>query len=174
MFIYTLTLMTQLFGNLQQTGNTPRLRCINFNFWGLFNPRWTLLFGRLGPLLRPNITLGSPFKIGSRRPTVWLSVVGQIVAFARYASKPRNQRIIFSSILASPFEFRNSSKIGLGFKVFTLGIGRILISRIGGLCWQKGQLRNVRCWQLYPCSPCGSFGTSAILGSFAISIPSLL
>jgi hypothetical protein len=155
-------------------GNIPRHRRTNFNSWGLFNPWWTQLFGRHEPLLRPRITLGFPFKIGYGRPIIWKSVVGQIVAFAHFANKSWNQWIIFSSIVASPFEFGNFSKIGLGFKVSIQGIGRILISKSGGPCWRMGQLRNVRRWLPYPCSPCGSFGMSAMLGSFAIRNPPLL
>jgi hypothetical protein len=69
--------------------------------------------------------LGFPFKIGFGRPIIWTSVVGQIVGFARFASKLQNQRIIFSSIATLPFEFGNFSKIGLGFKGSFQEIGRI-------------------------------------------------
>jgi hypothetical protein len=69
---------------------------------------------------------------------------GQIVAFARFASKLQNQRIIFLSIVDTLFEFGYLLRIGLGFKVYIQGIGRILISRSGGHCWRRGQLRNVR------------------------------
>jgi hypothetical protein len=56
------------------------------------------------------------FQICFGRLTVWTSMVGQIVGFARFASKLQNQRIIFLSIVISPLEFGNLSKIGLVLK----------------------------------------------------------
>jgi hypothetical protein len=60
---------------------------------------------------------GLPSKIGFGRPIDWKREVGQIVGFARFASKQRNQRIIFLSIVVSPLGFGSSSLIGLGSKV---------------------------------------------------------
>jgi hypothetical protein len=82
--------------------------------------------------------LGLPFKIGFERPIVWTSVVGQIVGFAHFVSKLQNQRIIFSSIAALPFEFGNFSKIGLGFKGSFQELGESehqgVVVLVGGRC----------------------------------------
>jgi hypothetical protein len=71
-----------------------------------------------------------------------------IVGFAHFASKPRKPTTTYLSIAASPLEFGSFSRIDYTFKDYTLGFGRGLTSKIGGLFWRRRRELTGRDWLL--------------------------
>jgi hypothetical protein len=78
---------------------SPLMRC---NSLGPLCHPFTSRFGRFGLRRRSNSSLGLLIKIGFGPPTGWPSGVGQIVAFAPFASVARSRLIIFLCIAGLP------------------------------------------------------------------------
>jgi hypothetical protein len=72
------------------------------------------------------------------------NMLGQIVGFFLFTSKLQNLLTTSLSFASSLLGFGSFSRSGLVFMEFNLGIGHVLISKIGGEDWKRDHYLNVR------------------------------
>jgi hypothetical protein len=134
------------FGSSRLMVNTPRPPHTSCNSLDSLNLACTRLFGKLGLPPRRSTMLGWPSKIGFGRRTACGSVIGRIVGFAHYASKPKKQTTTFLFIAVTPREFGSFLRIDLAYKGSIQGNGEASPSKNGGPQWRKDQACTRRGW----------------------------